>query len=73
MDSYLQGSYLGVSGVMPTEPQPAAVLAAQPPALAGDELISLPGGIVLPKKTLLLIAVGVAAILFIAYRKKQKG
>lgn len=72
MDSYLEGSYLGESGVVPQQPQPAAVLTpAHPPALAG-EMISLPGGIVMQKKTLLLVALAVAALLYLAYRKSQK-
>lgn len=75
MDSYLQGSYLGESGLqIPSEPQPAAVLQPRAPqALAGTDVVQLPGGIVLPKKTLIWVAIITAALLYLAYRKKQKG
>ncbi len=71
--SFLEGSYLGSSQVgdmISSQPVPPEHL-PQTVQLA-DDLITLPGGIMLPKKTLIVLAVAVAIAAFLWWKKRQE-
>jgi len=75
--SFLDQSYLGSTVVDPRPPTPAAVLQpsderlpAPAEGLAGDEMIQLPMGIVIPKKILMIAAIIAAA--YVVYKITDK-
>jgi hypothetical protein len=69
--SFLDQCYLGESAM--SAPQPMLPAAPFPGAgeLASDDLVSLPGGIVLPKRTLLLVAAAIAVAALIWWKNKR--
>lgn len=73
--SYLNGSFLGETEVMQSVDEGARQQAliyqqAQPVALA--DMITLPGGLVISKKTLLIVAAAVAVAVVIYLKKRGK-
>jgi len=76
--SYLNGSYLGETEVMQQavvasqEQQALLYQQAQPLTLAGDT-VQFPGGIILPKKALLIIAATVAVAIMLYLKHRNKG
>jgi hypothetical protein len=79
MSTYLDETYLGPPADLgPVETGSASNL----PSLAGDpnqpvpagteELVRLPGGVILPKKTLILIVGAILVVAFIWYLKTRK-
>ena len=71
-DSYLSGSYLGGSELgqlMEAAPQDHQAYAVAP----AEDLVQLPGGIILPKRTLLIIGAVIAAAAFYVWQKRRKG
>lgn len=78
--SFLNGSYLGGTEVLEEMPpemiqqQGHALMhqQAQPAQHLAGDMIALPGGIVLPKQTLLIIAAAVAVTVLVWWKKQQR-
>jgi hypothetical protein len=69
MQSYLSGDEFEVDASQATSPL-APAFGDAPPA---SDLVTLPGGIVVPRKTLLtLLAVAAAVALFLYLRKRER-
>jgi len=72
--SFLDDGFLGQSGMLTVEPQPQVPPPSYPVTqvhLAADDVV-LPGGIILPRKTLYLLAAAVAAAAFVWWLKTRK-
>ncbi len=71
--SYLDQSYLGVGSVPPSEGRmvmpPPIPLPSPATGLAGTGTVTLPGGMQVPVKTLLLLAAGLLALYM--WRQRQ--
>jgi hypothetical protein len=69
--SFLDHSYLGQSDLdLATPSQPPQMLAAP---LAGTDLVTLPGGIVMQRKTLIMLGIAIAVVAAAyLWRKKQE-
>lgn len=64
--TYLDGGYL-------EDDAPGQTIVVQAPAQtpATQDMITLPGGITIPKKTFIFIMLGLAAVLIYLYSKKK--
>jgi len=66
MSSYMDQPYLGESMLLAQMDMPQA----SPPAGMGDDLVALPGGIVLPRRTLWLLAAAIAVAALVWWKSR---